>query len=159
VIARVDFTTPHYQPLQEIFDAVAKHPDARFCFLFGLERSLLSPEHRVSALTDLNFHRDQISTRLPCPLVIWTTDEAFTDLANNAPDFIAWRGGVFTLANPASVLEAPYRQHIIDRFSKLTLYSATSDAPLAVDLERVFVKLTAIQRRRTVQFLATFPIE
>jgi HEAT repeat protein/energy-coupling factor transporter ATP-binding protein EcfA2 len=41
--------------------------------------------------------------------------------------------------------EAAYRRHIIDRFCKLTLYSVTSDAPLAVDLERVFVKLTATQ--------------
>jgi DNA segregation ATPase FtsK/SpoIIIE-like protein len=36
-----------------------------------------------------------------------------------------------------------YRQWVIDKYSKLTLYSITSDAPLAVDLERVFVKLTA----------------
>ena len=158
VIARVDFTTPYYQPLQEIFDVVAKHPDAHFCFLSGLERSLISSEHRVSALTDLNFHRDQISTRLSCPLVIWMTDEAFTDLANNAPDFIAWRGGVFTLADPASVLEAPYRQHLIDRFSKITLYSTTSDAPLAVDLERVFVKLTTTQRTPKAQFIFPEPV-
>ena len=41
--------------------------------------------------------------------------------------------------------EAAYRQHIIDRFCKLTLYSVTSDAPLAVDLERVFVQLTVTQ--------------
>jgi HEAT repeat protein len=40
-------------------------------------------------------------------------------------------------------LKDAYRKHIIDRFSKLTLYSVTSDAPLSVDLERVYVKLTA----------------
>jgi HEAT repeat protein len=44
-------------------------------------------------------------------------------------------------------LEELYRQHVIDRFSKLTLYSVTSDAPLAVDLEKVFVKLTATPPR------------
>ena len=38
-----------------------------------------------------------------------------------------------------------YRQHVIDRFGKLTLYSISSDTPLAVDLEQVFVKLTAVQ--------------
>ena len=38
-----------------------------------------------------------------------------------------------------------YRQHVIDRFGKLTLYSISSDAPLAIDLEQVFVKLTAVQ--------------
>jgi HEAT repeat protein len=48
--------------------------------------------------------------------------------------------------NPQELKDA-YRQHIIDRFSKLTLYSVTSDAPLSVDLERVYVKLTAIHGR------------
>ena len=38
-----------------------------------------------------------------------------------------------------------YRQYVTDRFGKLTLYSISSDTPLAVDLEQVFVKLTAIQ--------------
>lgn len=42
-----------------------------------------------------------------------------------------------------------YQKHIIDRFSKLTLYSVTSDAPLSVDLERVYVKLTTRGRKRS----------
>ena len=62
------------------------HPQARFYFLHGLERSLLSPEHRLSALANLNLHRDQMSTRLACPLVIWTTDDTLTELARHAPD-------------------------------------------------------------------------
>ena len=150
-VAKLDFTTAYYQPLQEIFDAAAEYPDARYCFLFGLERSLMSPEHRLSALTDLNLHRDQILKRLSCPLVIWTPDETLTDLACNAPDFTAWRGSVFSLADPAAAIEAPYRQHIIDRFSKLTLYSATSDAPLGVDLEQVFVKLSATHQQTSAR--------
>src|SRR5215471_4291087 len=155
-VARLDLSVPSYQPLQDIFTMAEAHPQARFFFLHGLERSLIyglkrnliSSEHRLSALADLNLHRDQISTRLACPLVIWTTDDTLTDLARHTPDFIAWRHGIFTLADPAVAIEAPYRQHLMDRFGKLTLYSITSDAPLAVDLERVFVKLTATQQRR-----------
>ena len=45
--------------------------------------------------------------------------------------------------NDFKQLESLYRQHVIDRYSKLTLYSVNSDAPLAVDLECVFVKLCA----------------
>ncbi len=149
-VARLDLTKPSYQPLEDIFTAAAAHPQARFLFLHGLERSLISPEHRLGALAHLNLHRDQMRTRLACPLVIWTTDAVFTDLARHAPDFIAWRSGMFTLADPSVAVEAPYRQHLIDRYGKLTLYSVTSDAPLAVDLEQVFVKLTATQQRRTV---------
>ncbi len=57
--------------------------------------------------------------------------------------FIAFRDG----QNPAAKAEEAYRQHIIERFGKLTLYSVTSDKPLAVDLEKVFVKLTATEKR------------
>jgi hypothetical protein len=148
-VARLDLTAPSYQPLEDIFAAAAAQPQARFLFLHGLERSLISPAHRLGALAHLNLHRDQIRKRLACPLVIWTTDAAFTDLARHAPDFIAWRSDMFTLADPAVAVEAPYRQHLIDRYGKLTLYSVTSDAPLAVDLEQVFVKLTATQQRHT----------
>ena len=38
-----------------------------------------------------------------------------------------------------------YRQHVIDRFGKLTLYSIASDTPLAVDLEQIFVKLAVVR--------------
>ena len=41
-----------------------------------------------------------------------------------------------------------YRQHVIDRFGKLTLYSVSSDAPLSIDLEQIFVKLVAVQRHQ-----------
>ncbi|WNG20256.1 HEAT repeat domain-containing protein [Cystobacter fuscus] len=44
--------------------------------------------------------------------------------------------------------EHNYRRHVIDKHGKLTLYSVASDKPLAVDLERVFVTLTAVERRR-----------
>jgi HEAT repeat protein len=46
-----------------------------------------------------------------------------------------------------SRLESLYCEQVIERYGKLTLYSVTSDAPIAVDLERVFVKLTTIQRQ------------
>jgi hypothetical protein len=64
--------------------------------------------------------------------------------------FMQWRAGEFRLEEdegPMAEARARYRQHIIDRFSKLTLYSVTSDKPLAVDLERVFVKLSATERQ------------
>jgi len=46
---------------------------------------------------------------------------------------------------PSEAVANAYRQHIIDRFGKLTLYSLSSDQPIAVDLEQVFVKLTATE--------------
>jgi len=69
-VVRLDLRAPSHQPLQDIFAMAEAHPQARFFFLHGLERSLVSPEHSLSALADLNLHRDQISTRLACHLAI-----------------------------------------------------------------------------------------
>ncbi|MFA6544915.1 MAG: HEAT repeat domain-containing protein [Limisphaerales bacterium] len=55
------------------------------------------------------------------------------------PLYVAFRSG----KNPVADIEDKYRQHLVDRFGKLTLYSLSSDQPIAVDLEQVFVKLTA----------------
>jgi HEAT repeat protein/energy-coupling factor transporter ATP-binding protein EcfA2 len=41
-----------------------------------------------------------------------------------------------------------YRQHLINQYSKLTLYSVKSDKPLSVELERVFVKLSMIRQEK-----------
>jgi len=43
--------------------------------------------------------------------------------------------------------ETDYRQHIIDRHGKLTLYAATLHSPVAVDLESIFVQLTVVHRQ------------
>jgi class 3 adenylate cyclase/energy-coupling factor transporter ATP-binding protein EcfA2 len=56
--------------------------------------------------------------------------------------FIAFRSG----RNPLANTEVMYREHITQRFGKLTLYSVTSDKPLAVDLEQIFVKVVASKR-------------
>ena len=39
-----------------------------------------------------------------------------------------------------------YNQFVVDRYGHLTLYSLKADAPLSVELERVYVQLTAVER-------------
>jgi HEAT repeat protein len=41
-----------------------------------------------------------------------------------------------------------YRQHLINQYSKLTLYSVKSDKPLSVELERIFVKLSMTKQEK-----------
>jgi hypothetical protein len=60
-----------------------------------------------------------------------------------------------------NVLTDQYLRHVIERFSKLTIYSVNSDSPLAVDLERVFITLRTT--RRSIEsiypdFIGTDPI-
>jgi HEAT repeat protein/DNA-binding CsgD family transcriptional regulator len=39
-----------------------------------------------------------------------------------------------------------YNAHVVDRYGRLTLYSLKADAPLSVELEKVYVTLTAVER-------------
>ena len=59
------------------------------------------------------------------------------------PLYQAFRSG----KNPVAAVEDKYHQHLIDRFGKLSLYSLSSDQPIAVDLEQVFVKLTTTEKQ------------
>lgn len=140
----IDLSQPLAQPLQEILRLAQERPKANAYFVLGLDRSLLSVDHSTAAFADLNFHRERIPQAARAPLVFWLDTLTFKSLALRAPDFMAWRAGEFHLVEdegPMSEAIQRYRQHVIDRFSKLTLYSVTSDKPLAVDLEQVFVKL------------------
>jgi tetratricopeptide (TPR) repeat protein len=47
-------------------------------------------------LQDLNFVRDAYSTSVPYPILFVLPDYAITRIAKYAPDFWAWRSGVFT---------------------------------------------------------------
>ncbi len=60
----------------------------------GLEHSIPSGEEVPPALDRLNRSRE-LFRDLPCPLVLVLPEYALTQLARQAPDFWAWRSGVF----------------------------------------------------------------
>jgi tetratricopeptide (TPR) repeat protein len=66
-------------------------------FLYGLERSIPSHEAYPPILAYLNFYRELYREQLPCPLVLWLPEYALTALARNAPDFWAWRSGLYEI--------------------------------------------------------------
>ncbi|HKV40276.1 MAG TPA: NACHT domain-containing protein, partial [Blastocatellia bacterium] len=142
-------------PVAALFESIGREPEARAHFIMGLDEALYSPDHVERVLMALSMGRNRIPVVAKAPLVFWVDSPAFKILANGSPAFMQWRGGEFRLdedEGPMAEAKARYRQHVIDRFSKLTLYSVTSDKPLAVDLERIFVKLTATERRQLSQF-------
>lgn len=66
------------------------------CFMaIGLEPFILLDDPTPPLLAHLNLARELFRERLPHPLVLWLSDEALTALARKAPDFWAWRSGVF----------------------------------------------------------------
>ncbi|MBI3684412.1 MAG: tetratricopeptide repeat protein, partial [Acidobacteria bacterium] len=66
-------------------------------FLYGLERSIPSADAYPRILSYLNLNRERFLQVLPCPLTIWLPDYALTALARRAPDFWAWRSGLYEL--------------------------------------------------------------
>jgi len=63
-------------------------------FVIGFEQSIPAEVDFPPALVQLNMARE-LYRNLPCPLVIVLPDYALTQLARQAPDFWAWRSGVF----------------------------------------------------------------
>ncbi len=62
----------------------------------GLENSIGMSEAYPPVLQDLNFVRDAFTTSVPHPILLFLPDYALTRLAKYAPDFWAWRSGVFS---------------------------------------------------------------
>lgn len=67
----------------------------RVVFVTGLEIGIPRGQPSTRTLAELNLGRDQFPHDVPHPLVIWLPDEALTAVARFAPDFWAWRSGVF----------------------------------------------------------------
>jgi len=86
----------------------ATHPPFALS-VHGLEASLHSDIPHPPLLTHLNLARERYR-ELGCPLVLWLPDYALTRLAREAPDFWAWRNGVFEFAPEPEMAESVLRQ-------------------------------------------------
>ena len=71
----------------------------------GLAKSIGVFGEYPPILQDLNFVRDAYKTSVPHPLLFVLPDGAITRLAKFAPDFWAWKSGVFLFATPETTRE------------------------------------------------------
>lgn len=80
----------------------------------GLEYSISSPEAHPPILSHLNLNRELFRQRVPVPILIWVPDYALTAIARQAPDFWAWRSGLYEFApkplRADKILEPTYDQ-------------------------------------------------
>src|SRR5947209_19890995 len=67
-------------------------------FVYGLERPIPSREAYPPLLSSLNLNRELFRQQVPHPLLLWLPDYALTALARKAPDFWAWRSGLYEFA-------------------------------------------------------------
>lgn len=93
-------------------------------FIFGLEDTFDSPEHRNSALLAMNIQREKYREIFRCAMVFWLRQYAVEIIANDAPDFWAWRSGVYNLG-------AKHRE--LERISMLYLRESDKFTSLSVD--------------------------
>lgn len=86
------------QPTHDLLGTLEEldHPPGRPLFILGFERSIPADAVFPTALTRLNMARD-FYRRLPFAIVLVLPRYALDKLARQAPDFWAWRSGVFEI--------------------------------------------------------------
>jgi tetratricopeptide (TPR) repeat protein len=78
-------------------------------FVHGLERSIPSREAYPPLLSALNLKRELFRQEVPHPLLLWLPDYALTALARKAPDFWAWRSGLYEFAPERETTEQSFK--------------------------------------------------
>ena len=84
----------------------------RAVFVTGLEYGIPYDQPNARILAELNLGRDVFPRDVPHPLVIWLPDYAVTAVARFAPDFWAWRSGVFEFETGEAERSAAFEQSI-----------------------------------------------
>jgi len=81
--------------------------------LRGLEDSIGITGDYPPILQDINFVREAFSSTIPHPLIFCLPDYAITRFVKFAPDFWAWKSGVFDFKSVPSFKSAPMTKNIV----------------------------------------------
>jgi tetratricopeptide (TPR) repeat protein len=97
-------------PIVSLLDAIAARWDADYppdaVCVYGLEKSINEQREASPVLGRLNNDRDLLRRSIPCPLMIWLPDFALDLVARGAPDFWAWRSGVYEFPTERSLFQS-----------------------------------------------------
>jgi hypothetical protein len=104
----------------------SKPPDA--INVVGLEKSFADRREAAALLGRLNHERDLIRRHIPAVVLIWLPDFALDTLARGAPDFWAWRSGVYEIPSQVELPE----QELLPAFSVF----AENDAVWSLSLQK-----------------------
>jgi tetratricopeptide (TPR) repeat protein len=96
VVSLLDEIKPLWNPDQ---------PPAAVC-VYGLEHSLREQGQNSPVLGRLNHDRDLLRQFIPAALLIWLPDFALDYVARGAPDFWAWRSGVYEFQTDSALWQA-----------------------------------------------------
>ncbi len=104
----------------------------RALFVLGLEYSIPYDRPDARALAELNLGRDWFRRDVAAPVVFWLPDYAVTAIARHAPDFWAWRSGVFEFVTDDDERRAAVAQFVHEG----PRLAALSNLPPAAKLAR-----------------------
>ncbi|MFM2064989.1 MAG: hypothetical protein RLZZ507_4660 [Cyanobacteriota bacterium] len=152
-----NFSDPNLRFLRDaIFEElqkIQKEKDKKLVLMIiGLEKSIGLFGEYPAVLQDLNFIRDAFTNSVPHPILIFLQDDSLKRLAQYAPDFWAWRKGVFYFQTAQSTrelaiditlnserilesLDLPEKQERIDLLERL-LMEAVADKNNRVNILR-----------------------
>lgn len=112
-IVEIDLDGSVENVLTEIEDYLRQHDDAapdgttkQAVFVYGLEQLIPSSAIYHPALALINLRRENFREAIPTPLVFWIPEYALQAIAEGAPDFWAWRSGVYEFTLPQEHTEA-----------------------------------------------------
>jgi tetratricopeptide (TPR) repeat protein len=108
-IIEIDLCEPVEDLLAELVRQLSDqmpHDTRRFAvFVYGLEHSIPSSETYHPPLAVINYKRENFPNAVPAPLVLWVPEYALQAIMVGAPDFWAWRSGLFEFETPKETVE------------------------------------------------------
>lgn len=147
--------TAFSEPIQDLLTPIRQNlvdhsPLASACVLVvGLEHSIPPDAPNPALLSHLNLARESYRRYIKHPVVIWLPEYALTRLARNAPDFWAWRSGVFDFDSASHYLE-----RMLAEMDKLEEASKALEALSDILPGDQLVALSSSFREKQQKFLA-----
>ena len=98
--------------LERLTTVVDVNDPPAFVNVFGLEKSIYAQEDYSPVLGRLNNDRDLIRRACPAVLLIWLPDYALDKVVISAPDFWAWRSGVYEFPTNSGHFQSDSLPHL-----------------------------------------------
>lgn len=150
----ITFSEPIQDLLTPVRQSLSDHKSltSACVLILGLEQSIPLDTTSLTLLSHLNLARELYKKHINHPLVIWLPEYALASIARHAPDFWAWRSGVFDFIPAISYLETI--QIELDKFDKATKALESLSTVLPSDQLEAFLDSFQEKQQRLIAQLS-----